>query len=153
MLYTTSSMKIRNIILAIFVTVLAVFFYSQVTVALAQTGGQLSPLTSPITYYTYTLSGRIGYRLLNGLIPAAGVRVQATNFYHPKVYFVTQTNTNGYYSLKVTQASSSAVYTVLPNDGSNTSWTPSQIKTVVSDNLNGLSFIGTQSSSSAQTSL
>ena len=136
-------MKIKSLILAIFLACGVTLLGSQLNMVLVQTASAISPLTSPITYYTYTLSGRIGYRLLTGLIPAANINVGAKNLQSGQL-FITQTDSNGYYSLNVVnQASPSATYVLRPDDGKNTTWNPTQYKGVVSSNIGNLNFVGT----------
>lgn len=141
-----SLMKIKSLILAIFLSLGVTLLGSQLNMALAQTNAAVSPLTSPISYYTYTLSGRIGYRLLTGLIPASNINVGAKNLQSGQI-FVTKTDTNGYYSLNVVnQATPSATYVLRAEDGKNTTWTPNQYRGVISSNMGNLNFVGTGSS-------
>lgn len=140
-----SFMKMKKLILAIFLASAVTLLGSQLNMVLAQTAGGTSPLTSPITYYTYTLSGRIGYRLLTGLIPASFIDVGAKNLQSGEI-FVTHTDGNGFYSLTVKQTSPSATYVGRPEDGKNTTWSPKQFRGDVSSDIGNLNFVGTGNS-------
>lgn len=143
-------MKIKALIFLSVFSILAILSLSQFSVVSAQT----KPVaTSPITYFTYLLRGRITYRLLDSVsqIPASGVTVVAKNSKSGKIFY-TKTNLNGDYTLTVNQASVSAQYLIRPNDGRKTQWIPAQYKLMVSKDINNLNFVGTPASPSAKTS-
>ena len=139
-------MKLKGfILLAIFLS-LAALSLSQSSIISAQTQ---SGVTSPVTYFTYVLRGRITYRVLNWMVPAANMSVVAKN--HSGEAFYAKTDYNGFYSLSVRQASASAGYVIQPVDGRKI-WKPAHYMKVVSKDLNGLNFVGYLSTVSAQAS-
>ena len=70
---------------------------------------------------------------------------------HTGATFYAKTDYNGFYSLSVRQASSSAGYMIAPVDNRKI-WHPQYYKKMISADLNGLNFVGKLSTASAQTS-
>lgn len=137
-------MKLKGFILVAIFSVLAALSLSQSNIVSAQTQ---SGVTSPVTYFSYVLRGRITYRVLNWIFPATNMSVVAKN--HSGEAFYAKTDYNGFYSLTVRQASASAGYMIAPVDGRKI-WKPSHYRKMVSGDLNGLNFVGYLSTASAQ---
>lgn len=144
-------MKLKGVILVAVFSLIAAVTLSQFSVVSAATS---SAVTSPVTYFTYLLRGRITYRLFNSLlqIPASGVTVIAKNG-NSGATFSTKTNLNGNYALAVSQASASAHYGVKPNDGKNTQWSPAYYMLTVSSDISNLNFVGIGATSSTTTNV
>lgn len=124
-----------------------VFMLGQVHLVNAQpvnqklvSGPITSPITSPISYFSYVFGGKINYRSLTfrfipfwpylrpvfGLRPAANVNVSALNTQTRVGTFAT-TNTDGLYSIAVSEtSSSSAQYNVGASDNLGTYFFPRQ---------------------------
>ena len=134
-------MKIINLIFLIVFLSVASLTLSQTRVS-AQTGSGISPITSPITYYTYYLKGKITYRLLGQRIPAVAVYVSARNLNSGQT-FNAKTDFNGLYTLAVTQVNPSANYIIKPEDKPNITWKPLQYKRLISKDFDHLNFVGT----------
>lgn len=139
-------MKLKGFILVAIFSILTALSLSQFSVVSAQTQ---SAATSPITYFTYVLRGRVTFRVLNWVFPATNMSVVAKN--HSGEAFYAKTDYSGFYSLSVRQASASAGYMIQPVDGRKI-WHPQYYKKMVSKDLNGLNFVGNLASSSAKTS-
>lgn len=139
-------MKLKGFILVAIFSILAALSLSQSNIVSAQTQ---SGVTSPVTYFSYVLRGRISYRVLNWMFPASNMTVVARS--HTDGSFYAQTDYNGFYSLSVKQASASAGYMIAPVDNRKI-WHPQYYKKMVSSDLNGLNFVGKLTPSTAKTS-
>lgn len=140
-------MKLKGFILVAFFSIIAALSLSQFNVVSAQVQ---SAATSPITYFTYVLRGRITYRVLNWMFPATNMTVVAKNLQGET--FSTKTDYTGFYTLSVKQTDTSVHYIIKPSDGQKTAWSPVQYKKMVSRDINGLNFVGTPASASSQIS-
>lgn len=58
------------------------------------------PITRPITYFTYKISGKVTYRFFYRIKPAQDVLVEANKIYTNEVY-ITKTDANGNYAFSV----------------------------------------------------
>lgn len=98
-----------------------------------------APITSPISYFSYIFGGKINYRYLTfrfipfwpylrpvfGLRPAANVNVSALNT-QTRIGTFAITDTNGLYSIAVSETNSSAQYNVKASDNLGTYFFPRQ---------------------------
>lgn len=144
-------MKLKALILVVFFSVLAALSLSQSNIVSAQTE---SGVTSPVTYFTYVLRGKVHFRLLNytHFIRGTNVTIEAKNIQSGQT-FSAKTDASGAYTLVVKQASSSAHYVIKPNfNGEVIRWFPAQHVLPVSKDINNINFGGKLSTSSAKTS-
>ena len=131
-------------------------------IALSQTGmvattvlAVTSPVTAPVSYFTYYIRGKLTYRLLNILpIPARGITVTAKNLSSNDI-FTAKTGINGAYTLEVKQASASALYSVRPATpgAEQIKWIPEEIRKVISKDVTGFDFVGTSITSKTSQTL
>lgn len=135
-------MKIKVLILTAILSVVAALSLSQSNLVSAQ-NSTASPVTSPVTYYTYHLTGRIVYRLLNHVVPAPQARVVAKNMNSNEI-FVAKPDVAGFYNLEVKQSSPSTVYQIKAVDQLGTTWHPALYNKIISSDVNRLNFVGTR---------
>jgi len=138
-------MKLKGLIFLAIFAVLAALSLSQSKEVSAEVRGPASPITKPITYFTYYLRGKISYRLFKYPIPAIGINVTAQNLSSGGT-FSAKTDIKGAYTLEVKQASSSALYVIKPASvgAEGIRWIPDQYKQVISRDINNLDFVGTK---------
>lgn len=144
-------MKLKSLLLVAIFSVLAALTLSQSKVVSAQ----VSPIpvdTAPVTYFTYHLKGRVVYRLLDGIRPAANVVISARNVNSNRLFYA-QTSAYGYYYLTVRQTTPSASYVIAPvkSLADTVVWTPAEYDKVVSSDLRDLNFVGIPISSGSAT--
>lgn len=134
MLYSLLNMNFRLIILLLVVIPLTCAVISETKLANAQISLEpiSGPITRPISYFTYKISGTVIYKVNPRILkiygkkkntyiefPAKGVKIEATNTKTmEKVYAVT--DQYGKYSLDVQPGT----YKVVPSDSKNTRFLP-----------------------------
>lgn len=93
-------MKARLILASLIITLFGIAMSSQIKSVAAEvsTNPITGPISNPITYFTYKLSGNISYRISRWTTPAKGVLVNIKNINTGNVYSV-KTDVKGNYSI------------------------------------------------------
>lgn len=94
-------MKLKLALITIFLSIFGLTMLNQLSIVNAQETSS-SPITSPITYFTYRISGKVTYRFLLLLKPAQNVSIGAVNIKSNEKY-AAKTDLNGNYALYVNQ--------------------------------------------------
>lgn len=133
-------MKFRLALITIILSAFGLILTSQINMANAQVG---TPLTSPITYFTYRITGKVNYNeIYRGFFrsskPAQNVTITAVDVKSNKTYSTTKTDINGNYVLDVKNRQ----YLIIPSDSKRTLFTPSYAYINVTKNIANLNFTG-----------
>lgn len=137
-------MKSRLALITVFLSLFGLVLASQINMVNAQTVTPLtSPITNPVTYFTYRISGKVTYteitrRFFKSLKPAHNVIITAMDVKTRKTY-TTKTDINGNYALNV----NNGTYLIVPQDNNRrTVFTPSYRYINVTKNITNLDFTG-----------
>ncbi|MDO8657742.1 MAG: hypothetical protein Q7K55_03310 [Candidatus Levybacteria bacterium] len=127
-------MKLKLALITVFLSIFGLIMLNQIGMVNAQNASSAltGPITRPVTYFTYKISGKATYRFLLSINPAKNVLIEAKNIKSNEKYTV-NTDLNGNYTLYVKNGQ----YLVKASDTKKTVFMPNyQYVNAVKDTLN-----------------
>lgn len=132
-------MKIKLTIGFIFAAIFVFLLSSQVAFVQAQQNNNPPPITIPITFPSFKISGNVSLRALNRFIPLPGVNIEAwTIVSKVRIGYFAQTDVSGNYLLTLPMG----YYQVSPQSSSSIFFAPPKRFVNANKNQSNISFLG-----------